>query len=390
MKKIKVMQIIARLNIGGPAVNAVVISEGLKREFDTRLVAGDLCSYEGDMSYLAREKNIELTIIPELKRDIKLLSDIRAFWKLFRLIRKERPDIVHTHTAKAGALGRCAAILNGVPVRVHTFHGHIFEGYFNPAKAGLFIFIEKLLARFTSKLLVVSDAVKDDICVRFRIADEAKVAVAKIGLDIEEFKNTGRPNGGLREELGAGPNTLLVGIVGRLAAVKNHHMFLETIAMLKDELKGSDVRFVIIGDGELRSELEAKTADLGIKALIYFAGWRRNMPAIYGDLDMVVLTSVNEGTPLSIIEAMASGKAIAATGVGGVPDLIEDQKTGLLVGSGDTEGFRDAVLRLLKDKELRAKLGNAASLCILERYNKQEAVETIGALYKKLLKETES
>lgn len=385
--KIKVMRVITRLNIGGPAIHTIILNEGLKGNgFDTILVTGRPEEDEGDMIYLAKEKGLNITIIPELGRSIKLWSDMIALWKLFKIIKRERPDIVHTHTAKAGTLGRCAAIICGVPVRIHSFHGHVFHDYFNPIMTGVFISMEKIFARFTDRFIVVSEIVKEDICNHFKITDKKKVSVIKLGLDLEKFKSIDQIKGKIRKELNISKEILLVGIVGRLTAIKNHKVFLDTVKLLKEENPNINARFLIIGDGELRNNLEIYAANLGIKDLVYFTGWRKDLANIYADLDIVVLTSLNEGTPLSLIEAMASQKAVVATAVGGVPDLIEDKKTGLLVDSNDATQLKEAISKVLSNKELRRELGDRASECVCAMYSKERLVNDMEKLYKELIK----
>lgn len=383
--KIKVMRIIARLNIGGPAVHTIILNDGLDRDtFDTHLVIGVPDKDEGDMTYFADDRRLKMTVIPELGRNIRLWSDVIALWKLFKIIKKEQPDIIHTHTAKAGALGRCAAIICGVPVRIHSFHGHVFHDYFNPVMAKLFISMEKIFACFTDRVIVISEIMKDDICNRFKVTDKTKVSVIRLGLDLEKFKNTDQIKGKLRKELNISQDTLLVGIIGRLTAIKNHSLFLDAVKLLKNEKLCAKVRFLIVGGGELKEALKAYAADLGIDDLVYFTGWRKDMPNIYADLDIVALTSRNEGTPLSLIEAMASKKAIVSTNVGGVSDLIEDKKTGWLVESNNPTQLKEAIVTLLGNAEMRQQMGKMASLNVDEKYSKKRLISDMEGLYKEL------
>jgi len=386
MKRIKVIRVIARLNIGGPAIHTIILNEGLdKNRFDSHLITGKPAQGEGDMTDLAREKGIKLTIIPELSRKINLWPDMIALWKLFKIIKKEKPDIVHTHTAKAGVLGRSAAILNRVPITVHSFHGHVFHSYFSSTATKVFIFIERIFAKFTDRLIVVSDSIKGDILKHLGTASETKTSVLRLGLNLEKFKNTNQLKGEFRKELNIDTAVLLVGIIGRLTAVKNHKLLFEAIRFLKDESPDLNVRFLIIGDGELRSSLESCAANLGIREWVQFVGWRKDIPRVYADLDIVALTSLNEGTPLSIIEAMAAHKAVVATAVGGVPDLVEDKKNGWLVDSNDAAKLKQALSILLKDEKLRNKIGQTAGLHVYERYSKEQLIENVENLYKDLV-----
>lgn len=377
----KVVRIIARLNIGGPAINTVLLSAGLdKFGFKTCLVAGTVGVNEGDMEYFAREHCVKPVIVNDLTREINVLKDLKALWKVYRIIRREKPDIVHTHTAKAGTLGRLAAILAGVPVKVHTFHGHIFDGYFSGLATKVFIAIERFLGRFTDKVVVVSNSVENDVSMRYNIVSKDKVAVIQLGFELEKFFEADKNKGRLRQELGLGSDVLLIGIVGRLVPVKNHKMFLDVV-------KKVPAKFIIVGDGELRQELENYAAELGIRDKVVFLGWRRDLENIYVDLDVVCLTSLNEGTPVSLIEAMASARPVLATGVGGVRDIVKNNENGLLVQSNDVDGFSKALLSMLEDREKRLEMGRYGRKFVNENFRKERLIKDTENLYNSLLKE---
>lgn len=387
-KGIKIVRIIARLNIGGPAVNAVLLSDGLNNNgFSTCLVTGSIEQAEGDMSYLAEQKGVRPIFVPELGRKLDLFRDLMAFWKIYRVIKKEQPDIVHTHTAKAGALGRIAAILAGVRVRVHTFHGHVFDGYFGSIATKVFIAIERLLARFTTKVVAVSNSVANDISIRYNIAPKEKIAVIPLGFDLERFLKADENRGKLKKELGLSEEIALVGIVGRLVPIKNHKMFLDVAKKLLTIDYGLWTKFVIVGNGELRQELENYAEKLGIKNSVIFLGWRRDLENIYADLDVVCLTSLNEGTPVSLIEAMASARPVVATDVGGVRDIVKNEENGLLVSSNDVSSFSKALLKMLNDREKRIEMGRNGREFVKVNYNKDRLIEGTKYLYKCLLKE---
>ena len=378
---IKIVRIIARLNIGGPAINVVLLSEGLKDDgFETTLITGRVEESEGDMSYFALEKGINPVIVNELARSISPIKDIKALCKIYRIIRKEQPDIVHTHTAKAGVVGRMAAILAGVPVKVHTFHGHVFEGYFSGPATKVFIAIERFLGRFTDKVVAVSNSVENDVSMRYNIVSKDKVAVIQLGFELEKFFEADKNKGRLRQELGLGSDVLLIGIVGRLVPVKNHKMFLDVV-------KKVPAKFIIVGDGELRQELENYAAELGIRDKVVFLGWRRDLENIYVDLDVVCLTSLNEGTPVSLIEAMASARPVLATDVGGVRDIVKNNENGLLVQSNDVDGFNKALLSMLEDREKRLEMGRYGREFVNENFRKERLIKDTENLYKSLLKE---
>jgi len=395
MKKVKIMTIIARLNIGGTAVHTILLADGLdKSRFDSMLVCGSLSKDEGDMSYYAVQKNIKPIFIPDLKRKINLVSDFAAFKNIFKLIKAERPDIIHTHTAKAGALGRLAGIIYNFfsPQKqikiVHTFHGHIFEGYFSKFKTKIFILIERLLAIFTHRIITLSESIKRDL-VSLGIGNENKIEVIPLGFELDGFLHL-LP----RENM-----SVNIGIVGRLVPVKNHRLFLRAAGLVMKTAADIKLRFKIIGNGELRQELEEYAFNLGIRERVDFLGWQKDILEVYSGLDIVALTSVNEGTPVSLIESMASAKPIVATDVGGVRDLLGkeiglSEKTkgdfkvlerGIIVQSDDVTGFAAALAFLLQNKELRRNMGTLGREFVKDRFSRIRLIKDIENLYILLL-----
>lgn len=359
-KKIKIIRIIARLNIGGPAINASILSADLdKKRFDTKVLYGSLAEGEAGLENMMRSSNVDMVLIPELGREISPIDDIRAFWKIVRIIRRERPDIVHTHTAKAGTLGRLAALFTGVKVRVHTFHGHVFRHYFSRLKTRLFIFIERILGLFTTKVIAISDRQKEDLVSNFKVVPDGKCVVVPLGLDLDRLVDKSPSDRSLKSGLGMRDGELCVGMIGRLVPIKNHEMFLKAAASISRRRPDLNVKYLIVGDGGLRPGLEKMAALLNINDKVIFMGWRADLSEIYSLLDIVALTSRNEGTPLALIEAMAMTKPVLATNVGGVPDIVEDGVSGILVKDNDEEGFVLSAIRLLEDEGLRARLGRA-------------------------------
>lgn len=366
---IRVLRLIARLNIGGPALHVTHLARGLDpARFETLLVTGQLAPGEGDMSDLAR--GLPWQIIPEMGRELAPVADAITLIELWRLMRRYRPHIVHTHTAKAGAVGRLAARLAGVPVVVHTFHGHTFRGYWGAIGSGAAVAAERGLAHLAHRLIAVSDRVRDDL-LAFRIAPPEKIVTVPLGLDLAPFAAQPR-----------NPASLNVGIVGRLAPIKNHKLFLDMARRLIAE--GFVGRFVVVGDGELRSELERAAADLCDR--VTFAGWRRDLPEVYADLAVVVNTSLNEGTPVSLIEAMAAGVPVVATAVGGVPDVVRPNETGWLVAGGDAAGLARAVKLAIYDGD---RLAARARQEVLGKYSKERLVKDVERLYDSLLMNTQ-
>ena len=376
----KIVRIIARLNVGGPAIHVVLLSARLRdRGYETILVKGTEAAAEGDMLDFARELNVHPVVVPQLGREIRWWDDVLAFWKLLALIRRERPDIVHTHTAKAGMLGRVAAWLAGVPLVVHTFHGHVFQGYFSPGRTRLFVAIERWLAGRTHRLVAVSARVREEIVAR-GVGRTVPFHVVPVGLDLRRFADCDPQRGELRSELGLSAGTPLVGIVARLVPIKRHEVFLAAAAAVASRLP--TCRFLVVGDGERRAALEGIARELGIADHVRFLGWRRDLDRIYADLDVAVLTSANEGSPVSLIEAMASGVPVVGPRVGGVPDVIDHGTTGFIVSPGDAAPVAAAVLRLLDDAELRRKMSAAARERALRLYGAERLVADIAALYR--------
>ena len=401
-RPIRILRLIARLNIGGPAIQAITLSSELPRDqYQTLLVCGRLSPGEGDMTYLALDKGVHRFNIKELGRNISLLDDLKSLFIIRKIIKRFKPDILHTHTAKAGTLGRLAAlslrasILTSKKIRVfHTFHGHTFHSYFNALKTFIFIRVERFLARFTDRIIVVSEQQKNDICDTFKIADEKKVQIIRLGFDLSAYGKIATN----RRTYSPDSNTCInsepfrVGIVGRLAAVKNHILLFEAINYLRTWAKIDKFRFIVVGDGELKTELVAEANKLKVSKAITFYGWRKNMSAVYTQLDAVVLTSKNEGTPVAIIEAMAASRPVVATAVGGVPDLIgsvtgkkadgfQIGERGLILPSENAEALAGALLFVMENQnELKPTIRRAKAFA-LANYSQQRLLNDIQTLY---------
>jgi glycosyltransferase involved in cell wall biosynthesis len=405
----KVLRIIARLNVGGPARHVVWLASGMKPGgYDTLLVAGVVPPGEDDMNYVAAQAGVTPLIIPEMSREISP-RDAITVWKLFRLMLREKPDLVHTHTAKAGTAGRVAglmyrwltpATLIGKPRRcrfVHTYHGHVFHGYYGPARTRLFLMIEKLLARLaTDRIIVITGQQRDEINERFGVGRPGQFAVIPLGIDLNIYSNWKERRVLCRQELKVSADEILVGIVGRLTEIKNHQLFLQVAALLKKTNRGH-VRFVIIGDGHLRSELEEQVDELGLRADVQFLGSRQDPENFYPALDVIALTSLNEGTPLSLIEGMANARPVIATAVGGVVDLLGAQvspqseqgftlhERGLAVATGDKDGFAKGLDYLIANEPLRRELAERGQAFVNQSYAKERLLADMTALYADLL-----
>ena len=285
-KRIRILRIVTRLNIGGPAVHtALLVREFNNSEFESNLICGSVSKEEGDMGYVAGLYDVKPVYLPDLKREINLSSDMKAFWKIFKFIKQYKPDIVHTHTAKAGTLGRIAAILAGVPVKIHTFHGTIFHGYFDNVTTGFFIFIERMLALFTDAVIAISEKQKYEITQKFKITDPEKCHIVKLGFNLENFLNAQSGQKGIfRKQFNFREDDILVGIVGRLTAIKNHKMFIDATSYITKNASKTLVdrmKFLIVGGGELKDELLRYSNIKGLAHNIFFTGWIKDIAKAY-------------------------------------------------------------------------------------------------------------
>ncbi len=383
-RPIRVMRIIARLNVGGPALHVTLLTERLAPpDFESLLVCGHVGPHEGDMTYLAKERGITPHIIPQLGRALSPWRDLVTLVKLWRLMRRWQPDVVHTHTAKAGFVGRVAAWLAGVPVRVHTFHGHVFRGYFGPLKTRLFLTLERLTAHLSDRLITISPRLRDELVHTYRIASAEKFVVVPLGLELRPYLETPRGEDTFRVRYGIPQDAPLIGIVGRLVPIKNHALFLAMAARLRRRLPNA--HFAIVGDGELRAALEAQAAALGLADAVTFTGFLRDLRAVYSDLDVLVIASDNEGTPVSIIEALAAGVPVASTAVGGVPDLLRGGERGHLAPAGDADALAEAVLAAYTEHDPARQ--EALRQAIGAQYGAERLSRDLAALYRQLLRE---
>ena len=377
---IRILRAITRLNIGGPAIHAILLTNALDdgAQFSSTLVTGTTTAREGDMLDLAAARSVQPVILPALGREISPLDDLASLARMVQLVRRLHPDVVHTHMAKAGTIGRLAARICGVPLIIHTYHGHVFHGYFSPAKTRLFLTIERALGLLTDRIIVLGQEQRAEIA-SLGVAPESKLEPIRLGLELQQFLNPETQRGGLRRELGVSKDTPLIGIVARLVPIKAHEVFFEAAAHVLRSMP--QARFLVIGDGERRSELEALVDGMSLRASVTFVGWRRPMTGVYADLDVVALTSRNEGSPVSLIEALASGRPVISTDVGGVPDVVINGVTGLTVPSGDATALGGGILQLLRDRELSIRLAAAGRRHVYPRYDSSRLVSDVRNLY---------
>lgn len=397
----KIVRIIARLNVGGPARHVVWLTKNLQtEEFQSVLLTGTVPGGEEDMNYFAAENGVAPVYIPEMSRELSA-KDIISLWKVFRRIYQEKPDIIHTHTAKAGTIGRVAGFfyrwLAWKRVKlIHTYHGHVFHSYYGAGKTKIFLLIEKTLANLTDKIVVISAQQKAEINEKFGVGNSSQFQIIPLGIDLAPFEKSETKNHVLREELGAAADEILVGFVGRLTEIKNIPLLLEAVKIYKEQNDSSlpKLKFVIIGDGNLRSGLEAEVDKLGISDAVIFLGTRNDADIFYAGLDIVVLTSLNEGTPLSLIEAMANGKTFVSTEVGGVVDLLGEtvetkegfkiHERGIGISSSDANALFEGLIHLANDENLRKKLGSKGKEFVQNNYSKERLTADIINLYRNL------
>jgi len=378
---VRVLRVVARLNVGGPAVHVAMLGEQLPPpDFETLVVTGTEGAAEGNFLAVTGRRLPSLEVIPDLGREIDPRRDIATLRRLVAVIRRFRPHIVETHTAKAGTLGRIAAALCRVPITTHTFHGHVFSGYFSPFRTRAFVTIERVLARRTSCLIAVSESVRREV-LQAGVGRRTRFEVVRLGLELAPFASA--PRGRLKASLGVPADTPLAGFVARLVPIKAPELFLEVAARVAQAHPA--VQFVVAGDGELREPMKARIARLGLDRRVHLLGWRGDLPLVYRDCDLVLLTSRNEGSPVALIEAQAAGCAVVATDVGGVRDVVEDGVTGALRPFGDAQGLADAALALLRQPDRRAALGAAAQHAALARFSAGRLGRDMRDLYGDLL-----
>jgi glycosyltransferase involved in cell wall biosynthesis len=367
------------MNVGGPSRHVTILTTRSGPDFDPTLLAGEPDAREGSMEEEAIQRGARVIHISSLRRNVSPLEDAQAMVWLYRYFRRERPVLVATHLAKAGTLGRLAATLARVPVRVHTFHGHVLDGYFGRISTFLFLSIERFLSRHTTHFVAISPEIAGDLD-RLGIG-RGKTSVVRLGLELEQL--AGHPRGTLRRELGIPAEAAMVGIVGRLVPIKAHDLFLDAAARVVES--DPDVHFVVVGDGELWAELHRQASAQGLDGRVHFTGWRQDLGDVYSDLDVVVCCSRNEGTPVSLIEACASERPVIGTRVGGVPDIITPGVNGLLVPSGDVPALAAAIKDLIADPARRAAMGVAGRRLVLERHGADRMVKELEDLYRSLL-----
>tara|TARA_B100001287_G_scaffold162475_1_gene136567 strand:+ start:3042 stop:4208 length:1167 start_codon:yes stop_codon:yes gene_type:complete len=361
--KRKILRVINRFNLGGPTYNAAYLTKYLENDYETLLVGGQHDDSEESSMHIIEELGLKPIIIPEMKREINFKNDRIAYKKLQKIIKDFKPDIVHTHASKAGAIGRNAAYNLGTKQIYHTFHGHVFHSYFGILKSNIYKNIEKNLAKKSNKIIAISDIQKHELSNVHKICSEDKIEVIPLGFDLTKFNDVNNEKRKkFRDEWNIKQNEIAIGIIGRLVPIKNHKFFIDIIEKIVLQTK-KKIRFFIVGDGEEKLNLINYSISKNIEfsvdkkpALLQFTSWIKEIDIVNAGLDIICLCSKNEGTPVSLIEAQASEKPIVSTITGGIENVVIKNKTALLSKNGDIQGFVKNLLKLIESKKYRNDL----------------------------------
>lgn len=393
----KILRIINRFNLGGPTYNAAYLSKFMTSDFETMLIGGEKDKTEANSEFIINSLGLDANVLPEMKREINFTKDVAAYYKLKKIIHDFKPDIVHTHASKAGALGRWAAHSCDVPVIIHTFHGHVFDAYFGNTQASFYKLLERKLAKISTKIIAISENQKQDLVYKYNICPDEKVEIIKLGFDLERFQhNNDEKRLDFRSKYLIKDDEIAIALTGRIVPVKNHNLFLNAIAQLS-KLSTRKLRFFIVGDGEDRLKVEEKAKQLNIdfvdfnanprSALLTFTSWIKDVDVVNAGIDIVALTSLNEGTPVSLIEAQASGKPIVSTNVGGISNVVIENKTALLSESNNIQQLTQNLFSLIENDNLRKQMSNQGIDFVMEKFHYSRLVSETANLYHHLLAE---
>lgn len=388
MEKIKILRIINRFNIGGPTYNATFLTAFLGDEYETMLVGGLPEEGESDSLYIVEKYGVKPVLINEMIRTPNLKSDRQAYQRLKSIIQEFKPDIVHTHAAKAGALGRKAAKACNVPVIVHTFHGHVFHSYFGKVKTAIFKMIERNLAKKSTGIIAISSIQKEELSKEHRICSPEKIKVIPLGFDLVPFREKSIANrSSTREQYDIKADEVAIAIVGRLAEIKNHGFFLNAVEALLGKTTAK-VKVFIVGDGPEKQVVSQRVAEVNeqFPGVITMTSWIKDIGTFNAGMDLICLTSNNEGTPVSLIEAQAGGIPVISTDVGGVRDVVQDGITGEIVPVGDLNQYVEKLQELCEDEKKRSKMSQNGWSFVQEKFHYNTLVKNVGDYYKELMK----
>lgn len=392
----RILRILNRFNLGGPTYNAAYLTKYMEPEFETLLVGGSNDQSEKNSEFIVSNLGIKPVIISQMRREISPAKDYQAFKAIKKIINEFKPDIVHTHASKAGALGRQAAASCKVPVIIHTFHGHVFDSYFNHWKSSFYKRLERMLASKSSGIIAISEKQKDDLVNKYRICENDKVKVIPLGFDLGKFReDTLMKRLEFRKKYLLEEDEIAIGIIGRLVPIKNHSLFLNAFNNIRNK-SNKKIRAFIVGDGECMQKLQGEATNLGIdfvngvepykKASLTFTSWLTDMDVVNAGMDIIALTSLNEGTPVSLIEAQASGKPIVSTKVGGIENVVDPGKTALLSASNNTEEFTEKLCELVENENLRKEFSANGWNFVGEKFHYTRLVKEMSSFYYEKLK----
>jgi glycosyltransferase involved in cell wall biosynthesis len=388
-KKIKVLRIINRFNIGGPSYNVTFLTKYLSDDFETMLIGGLPEDGESDSLHILKEYGLNPILLDAMKRTPSFQGDRKAYKRLKEIIREFKPDIVHTHASKAGALGRKAAHELKVPVIIHTFHGHVFHSYFGDFKTRVYKFIERRLAKKSTGIVAISNLQKEELSKHHNICAGKKITVIPLGFDLDKFHdNLEEKRQITRAEFYLTEDEVAVCITGRLAPIKNHTLFLESIEIVSKQTD-KKIAVFIVGDGTERISIERKIENMQLGSNVRFilTSWIKNIDCFNAGMDILCLTSNNEGTPVSLIEAQAANIPVISTDVGGVRDIVVDGVTGFIVPKNSKEKFSEKLLLLINNDKKREKMSQYGWTFVKHKFHYTTLVENMESYYKKLLKE---
>jgi glycosyltransferase involved in cell wall biosynthesis len=394
---IKVLRIINRFNLGGPTYNVAYLTKYLSDDFETLLVGGVEDITEASSDFIVQNLGLHPVIIPEMQRSINLKNDFTTYRKIKKIIQEFKPDIVHTHASKAGTLGRLAASSCNVPIIVHTFHGHVFHSYFGKLQTLFYKNIERYLARNSSAIIAISEKQKHELVDIHKITNTNKVHVIPLGFDLSKFQeNTDEKRKRFRSTYNLNDDVIAITIIGRLVPVKNHTLFLQGIKNVS-ERTSKKIRAFIVGDGESREAIKQKAEELSISfdndklsngtPLLTFTSWIKEIDEVLAGSDIVVLTSFNEGTPVSLIEAQAANKPIVTTNVGGIENVVLVNETALLCNNNDIFDFSEQLFKLIEDENLRKSMSTKGWTHVKDKYHYTRLTCDMEKLYTELLNE---